>query len=148
MSAIALLDVNVLIALFSPDHIHHDAAHDWFADHRQCGWATCSITENGLVRILAHPSSGLGLRAADVADRMRRFRTSGGHHFWTDRHSVSDASIFDLALISSPRHVTGIHLLGLAVSQQGCLATFDASIPWQAVADATRDHLQVIGLHP
>lgn len=26
----ALLDVNVLIALFDADHIHHERAHDWF----------------------------------------------------------------------------------------------------------------------
>jgi predicted nucleic acid-binding protein len=25
-----LLDVNVLIALFDPDHVNHDVAHRWF----------------------------------------------------------------------------------------------------------------------
>jgi len=34
MSGVALLDVNVLVALFDPDHVHHELAHDWFADHR------------------------------------------------------------------------------------------------------------------
>ena len=34
MSRVALLDVNVLVALFDPDHVHHELAHDWFADHR------------------------------------------------------------------------------------------------------------------
>ena len=28
MTRIALLDVNVLVALFDPDHLHHDLAHD------------------------------------------------------------------------------------------------------------------------
>ena len=54
----ALLDVNVLVALFDPDHVHHDLAHDWFADHRSRGWATCPITENGVIRVLANPAYG------------------------------------------------------------------------------------------
>lgn len=146
MSQVALLDVNVLVALFTPDHIHHDAAHDWFAEHRASGWATCSITENGLVRVLAHPSLGAGLRTTEIADRMRRFRESGDHHFWNDRHPVSDASLFNLDFVSSPRQVTDVHLLGIAVTNGGVLATFDDAIPWRAVEGATRDHLQVIGL--
>ena len=52
----ALLDVNVLVALFDPDHVHHDLAHDWFADQRVRGWATSAVTENGLIRVLTNPS--------------------------------------------------------------------------------------------
>jgi predicted nucleic acid-binding protein len=33
VSRIALLDINVLVALFDADHVHHDFAHDWFIDH-------------------------------------------------------------------------------------------------------------------
>jgi uncharacterized protein len=55
VSRIALLDVNVLVALFDPDHVHHDLAHDWFADQRAAGWATCPLTENGLIRVLSSP---------------------------------------------------------------------------------------------
>ena len=50
----ALLDVNVLIALFDPVHGHHEPAHAWFAHNRPFGWATCPITENGLVRVLSN----------------------------------------------------------------------------------------------
>lgn len=144
MSAVALLDVNVLVALFDPDHIHHETAHDWFADHRAMGWASCSIVENGLVRVLSHPSYGAGLRARDVVERLRRFKQSGQHAFWDDRLSVADET-FNVDLIANPRQVTDVHLLGLAMQHQGRLATFDKSIPWRAVAGATADHLQVIG---
>jgi predicted nucleic acid-binding protein len=48
----ALLDVNVLVAMLDPEHVHHEGAHAWFSEHRSTGWATCPITENGLVRIL------------------------------------------------------------------------------------------------
>jgi len=40
MRPVALLDVNVLVALLDADHVHHDAAHDWFAGARQHGLAT------------------------------------------------------------------------------------------------------------
>lgn len=50
-----LLDVNVLIALVDPAHVQHDAAHDWFARTGRAAWATCPLTENGLLRILSHP---------------------------------------------------------------------------------------------
>ncbi len=56
MSRVALLDVNVLLALFDPDHIHHEAAHRWFARSRESGWASCPLTENGVVRILSNPA--------------------------------------------------------------------------------------------
>ncbi len=39
MSRPALLDVNLLIALFDPDHVHHEPAHFWFGPHRSSGWA-------------------------------------------------------------------------------------------------------------
>ena len=140
----ALLDVNILVALFDPDHIHHEIAHDWFADHREAGWATCSITDNGLVRVLAQPSYGAGLRAVDVVDRLRRFTASGHHVFWDDRQSIANASAFRTDLIANPRQVTDVHLLGLAVQHGGCLATLDHSIPWRAVVGASADRLQVI----
>ena len=56
MSLASLLDVNVLVALFDPDHVHHEAAHVWFAATRGAGWATCPLTENGVVRVLSNPS--------------------------------------------------------------------------------------------
>jgi predicted nucleic acid-binding protein len=51
---IYLLDVNVLVALIDPAHIGHNAAHIWFGA-RAAAWATCPITENGVIRILGHP---------------------------------------------------------------------------------------------
>lgn len=36
---VALLDVNVLLALAWPNHQHHVAAHRWFHDDGRRGWA-------------------------------------------------------------------------------------------------------------
>ena len=43
---IALLDVNVLIALIDPQHVHHERSHRWFQAHGGHGWATCPLTQN------------------------------------------------------------------------------------------------------
>ena len=50
-----LLDVNVLIALVDPAHVHHEPAHAWFSQQGSTSWATCPMTENGLLRIVGHP---------------------------------------------------------------------------------------------
>lgn len=52
----ALLDINVLVALSDQAHVHHDLVHRWFARARASGWATCPLTENGLVRVIGNPS--------------------------------------------------------------------------------------------
>ena len=48
----ALLDVNLLIALLDPDQVFHERAHDWWEANRSAGWASCPLTENGVVRIM------------------------------------------------------------------------------------------------
>lgn len=145
MSRVALLDVNTLVALFDPDHVHHDLAHDWFQNQRTSGWATCPVTENGLVRVLANATySGVTYRPADIVDRLSTFRSSGHHRFWPDAVSLCDDRLFNTALIRGHRQVTDIYLLGLARHSGGALATFDKSIPLAAVRGATRAHLLVI----
>ncbi len=145
MSGPLLLDVNVLVALFDPHHIHHDAAHDWFADNRDAGWATCPITENGFVRVISHPAYGLGERVESAAARLRTFCASGGHQFWRDAISLRD-DVFDLSRAGGAKQLTDIYLLGLAVNRKGCLATFDRTIPVGAVRGTTGDSIAVISV--
>ena len=144
MSGPALLDVNVLVALFDPHHIQHDAAHDWFAAHRDAGWATCPLTEAGFVRVVSHPAYGAaGERVATAIERLRAFTASGGHQFWRDAISLRD-DLFDLSRAGGSRQLTDIYLLGLAVNRKGRLATFDRTIPLGAVRGASAETLLVI----
>ncbi len=145
MSQVALLDVNVLVALFDPGHVHHELAHDWFADQRENGWATCPLTENGFVRVTANPAYGLSSARADgVAAGLKRFTASGHHHFWADDLSICDDGLFHLAAARGHRQLTDLYLLALAVRRGGRLATFDRSIPLDAVTQAGPEHLLLI----
>ena len=145
MSQVALLDVNVLVALFDPAHVHHDAAHDWFADHHTAGWATCPLTENGFLRVLSNPARGGDIvQVPDLVARLRKFRASGGHQFWPDAISLCDQRLFDASVARGHKQLTDVYLLGLAVKRGGCLATFDRSVPLGAVKGARRESLEVI----
>jgi toxin-antitoxin system PIN domain toxin len=141
---IALLDVNVLVALFDSDHIHHEAAHDWLSLNRKSGWATCPLTENGLVRILANASySGVHESAASIRNRLGMFCSSGDHSFWANGLSLRDERRFRLSGVTH-RQLTDVYLLALAVENAGRLATFDSRIPLHAIPDADRESLEVI----
>jgi toxin-antitoxin system PIN domain toxin len=140
-----LLDVNVLVALFDPDHVHHDIAHDWFAEHRSAGWATCPTTENGLIRVVANPAYGSpDLRAAELVDSLRRFCASGGHQFWPDGPSLRDRAVFAVDCLAGYRQITDAYLLAVARAHGGRLATFDRGIPIRAVIGATARDLAVL----
>ena len=142
---VSLLDVNVLVALFFPDHVHHDLAHDWFADHRHEGWATCPLTENGLIRVACQqPSDDVLVRPAHVIAHLERFRRDKLHRTWTDSVSLTDIALFAPQFISGHRQLTDVYLLGLAKKMGGRLATFDRTIPVKAVRGGTAELLHVI----
>ena len=119
----ALLDVKALIALVY-------------------GWATCPITENGMVRVLSQPAYPSGQRTpAEVIGVLRALKAShrAVHEFWADDVSLSDESLFLPAYIIGTRQVTDAYLLGLAARRGGRVVSFDRSMPWQAIRDGTGD---------
>lgn len=127
-----LLDVNLLLALTDPMHIHHTAAHRWFVERDQQAWATCPLTENGFIRIASHPN--YPNRPGDVAavfDIFRQLREARGHHFWTDDLSI--LRVLEPDAIITHAQITDVYLLGLAVHKKGKLATLDQRIPVDAV---------------
>lgn len=129
MSRPFLLDVNVLIALFDSAHVHHEAAHNWFAANNERGWRTCPITENGFLRILSHPGYPNGpLPMADLAERLEEFkRGSAGYGFWPDDFSASEWLVEGGRSCASAR-LTDAYLLRLAALRKGAMATFDLRI--------------------
>ena len=140
-----LLDVNVLIALVDPMHVQHDTAHEWFALQGHKAWATCPLTENGVLRILGHaryPNSP-GTPAA-AAKLMSTLREHPGHAFWPDDISLLDAERIDAARMLTSGQVTDSYLLALACAHGGHLASFDRRLVKDAVRGGAR-RLHLIG---
>lgn len=129
-----LLDVNVLIALIDPVHSYHATAHAWFGSTGKAAWATCPITQNGLLRIVGHarypqrPGS-----PAKIAALLSRFCAGPNHHFWFDDTSVLDPKVVDVSHLLTSGQITDTYLLALAVKHGGKLATFDKRLVTDAV---------------
>jgi toxin-antitoxin system PIN domain toxin len=140
-----LLDVNVLIALIDPAHVQHDRAHDWFAAQGQQAWATCPLTENGVLRIVGnarYPNSP-GTPAA-VAELIAILRSLGGHEFWPDDVTLFDPQRIDTARLLDSGQVTDTYLLALAAAHGGQLATFNRHLVADAVVNGSKA-LHLIG---
>lgn len=121
----ALLDVNVLIALLDQDHVHHKAARAWWDQQKSNGWASCPLTENGVVRILSSTSyKGGPFSAFDVVAGLKEFIRKTDHAFWTDTLSILDDRTFDAAKLTSSK-LTDSYLLALAHTNNGSFATLD-----------------------
>ena len=143
--SIALPDVNVLVALFDPAHAHHDEAHRWFGANRKRGWATCAVTINGCIRVLSNPRyPTVSATPAEIAIRLRELCVSRDHHFWQDSVALTEPSIIRWSRVRGHQSITGVYLLAMAVRNHGRLATFDATIPLDAVLEAKPGHLALL----
>ncbi len=131
-----LLDVNVLIALVDPAHVQHDEVHEWFGRIGRKAFATCPLTENGLLRIVGHPKypNSPGPPSV-VASALLAIRALPGHEFWPDSISLADSKFVDASLLSSHSRVTDGYLLGLARANRGQLATLDRKLATEVVAE-------------
>lgn len=124
-----LLDVNVLVALAWPNHVHHAASAAWFAGHRDGGWATCPTTETGFVRVSSNPSVSAGTVTPQAASELlTRLRALGAHEFWTDPVSFATSPEVARARVHGHRQVADAHLLALATVHHGRLITFDRGV--------------------
>ena len=115
-----LLDANVLVALIVSDHVHHDAAENWFAGVDD-PFATCPITQGSLVRLLIRG----GQSAEDAHAVVTALTRNSRHEFWPDSVSFTD---FALRGVIGHRQVTDAYLAQLARANGGTLATFDRGL--------------------
>ncbi|HXY77032.1 MAG TPA: TA system VapC family ribonuclease toxin [Steroidobacteraceae bacterium] len=137
----SLLDVNVLIALLDADHTLHEPAISWFAKHGRGGWASCPLTQNGCVRIMANPSYPNALPVEAVIRRLADASRNSTHEFWPDDVSLLDARIADPTRILTSSQLTDLYLLALAVAHGGRFVSFDKSISFEPILGARPQHL-------
>ena len=127
MSA-GLLDVNLLVALAWPSHLHHRPAHAWFSRNAARGWATCPLTQCALVRISSNPKIvPEAVTPGEALDLLRQIVAQKHHTFWPDDVALLDECIPGKAL-AGHRQVTDAYLLGLAIRHGGRLVTLDKGV--------------------
>lgn len=127
-----LLDVDVVIALIDPHHVHHDRAHRWFASRGTAPWHTSPTVQNGVIRVVSNPDYPNSQPAPVVVTSLSSLVAHPGHAFLADAVSLLDASVHTERLLASSQ-VTDTYLLHLAASHNARLATFDARIVTTAV---------------
>lgn len=142
----ALLDTNVLIALFDEDHTFHERAHAWWEGNAEQGWASCPFTENGCTRIMSNAgySRRMQFSPTEVISKLAAFVENSDHQFWSDDLSLRDGSVFVADRIHRSKEITDLYLLALAVRREGRLATFDESITTSALKNVRTEHLCAI----
>ena len=136
-----LPDVNVLLALTNPNHLHHDRALKWFGDVE--AWATCPLTETGFLRLTLNPVvMGQRLEPTQALAALQALRLLPGHSFIEDDSSLGNAAI-DLSGLGGHKNVTDLHLVNLVASKGLVLATLDASLP-RILTSADRRRVRLV----
>ena len=130
-----LLDINVLLAIAWPQHMHHARVNRWFlaqTTHGKLSIATCPITQLGFVRI----SMNIKGYAADF-ESARSLLSSLVHHqdfehsFWMDDFSILSGR---LKRNLGPNQLTDACLAALAENRAGGkLTTLDDGIKGSSV---------------
>jgi len=121
-----LLDVNALVALGFDNHEFHARVASWLRAQQFPDLATCSITELGFVRVLAH-APAYGFTIAQARTLLLRLKEADvlRFTFLPDDHDVSHLP----AWVRTPKQITDGHLVKLASANEAMLATLDARIP-------------------
>ncbi|MEO1062586.1 MAG: TA system VapC family ribonuclease toxin [Actinomycetota bacterium] len=126
-----LLDVNVLVALTTPDHVHHGAARRWFLARVE-PFATCPLTQLGLVRV----TTALGRSPGEASEVLALVLAHADHRFIAADLAVDRRVLTGLA---GHRQVTDFYLAALARRHDTRLATLD-----QGLAAAHSDVVELI----
>lgn len=140
----SLYDVNVLIALFDPQHTQHARVKAWHAGVGGAGWASCPITQNGLIRIVSQPRYTHPASVAELLTLLNKATADKSHKFWPDDISLATTGLLNPKVALTSSALTDLYLLALAVKQSGCLVTLDTRITREAVLGARAEHLLVL----
>ncbi len=138
----SLLDVNVLIALSDPEHIHHQEARKWLTSAGRGNWALCPITETGFLRVTTNPAFRPGPRTLEQAIAILQTLKGICDYCPIDESWVILTARF-ASRIRGHQQVTGAYLLGLAIRESRVLVTFDRGFKLMA-GDEFRDNLLVL----
>jgi hypothetical protein len=133
---ISLPDVNVLLALCWKQHIHHEAAHEWFGAASPGGWATCTMTQGSFVRLSLNPKIvHVSLSCEAARDLLKQLIAHPLHRFVSHLPPIADDAFAAIgSLVSGYQQIPDATLLYVARVNGMKLVTFDQSAkavcPW------------------
>ena len=141
-----MLDLNLLLALAWPLHIHHDPAHSRFDREALPGWATCPLTQLGFVRLSSDPAfTSDAVSPTEALTLLQDITAMDGHEFRSNNVDCVSAAFANVMQIAGHRQVTGAYLLSLARKRSGCLATLDRRMSrLLSRSDRPNPHLRVV----
>lgn len=139
----ALPDVNALVALMDEEHIHHPAILDWLTreENLQHGFATCAITQLGVIRVVSSKVYHRPLHTHEAASHLEHI-TRKGHRYLGIPAPCEGAIRWKSAVSGQSNDAV---LLATAVAHGCRLVTFDTGIALGSVTGARREHLVVLG---
>jgi uncharacterized protein len=139
-----LLDVNLLVSLAWPNHVHHRAASSWFRGRANDRWATTPVTESGFVRISANRAAiPTAVTPAEALALLAEIRRVPGHVFLADDvEGVVGSGLLPTERMVTHRQVTDGHLLAVARRHGARLATLDRGVAGLA-GDSAHDVITV-----
>jgi hypothetical protein len=124
-----LLDVNVLFTLHQPRHVSYELVNRWFRPRSATHFATCPITQAGMLRLLVQEIAGFARFSIDEAyAALSNLVEHPRHVYWPDVPPYLDATAPLFKRMQGHRQITDAYLLGLAKHHGGKLATLDKAI--------------------
>ena len=140
-----LPDVNILVALALPRHIHHQPATSWWQNTER--YALTPFTETALLRLLMNPAlTRAPLTFGAAQEVTAAIATNTRAEFLADNISLLHVS-FDTSVIRGAKQVTDAHLVELARRNNAQLVTLDAKMPVSLGPNAATS-ITVIGPGP
>lgn len=122
-----LFDVNVMLALFDPEHDMHPRARSWWMSKGEVPWCSCELTRTGFIRLSCNPSATTNPKSPMEAWRVLDGNSNGTRHrlitLGSSTTGSSPAGI--LRRCQGYRQVTDAFLIHLAISHGAVIATFD-----------------------
>ena len=123
-----LLDVNVLVALTTRSHVHHDLVKKWFYASPAHQWAICAFTEAGFLRNATAPRPG-GVTMSEATAILKQLAQHPGYRYLPITADWQTLGGPFFPRLYGTKQVTDAYLLGLAVQQSLVLVTMDKAIP-------------------
>ena len=122
-----LLDVNILVALTTQNHVHHALVKAWFYASPDRAWSLCAFTEAGFLRNVTAPRSGQ-ITMSEATAILKQLSQHPGYRYLpiaTDWQTLC-SPLFQR--LYGTKQVTDAYLLGLAVREDLVLVTMDKAI--------------------